>query len=126
MSELANAPESSSVSALTELLRPGTAALLLNKTLVVCGAVILWPRLFRARTSPSSLGCIANLQTLEGAKQTWALERNKSTNDTPTWEEVKPYFKGVLSCPNGGVYTLGRVGAPPQCSLGGSGHTVPH
>ena len=77
-----------------------------------------------ARITPASQGCVANLMCLEGAKNSWALERSKTTNETPTWTDIKPYFKGVLKCPKGGAYTLGRIGTAPQCSLGGPQHAL--
>jgi hypothetical protein len=66
---------------------------------------------------------------IEGAKEQWALEQSKTTNDTPTWSDLSPYIywsgftnrwftNGIPVCPEGGIYTLGRVGELPTCSLG--------
>ena len=67
---------------------------------------------------------------LEGAKQQWQLEHNKTTNDIPTLDDLKPYMKltsrsEIPPCPQGGTYIPGRVGEPPRCSLGGEQHTLP-
>jgi len=64
--------------------------------------------------------CLTNLRQMEAAKNCcWALEQNKTTNDTPKWEDLRPYFKDPTPfvCPNGGAYTLGRVGELPICSI---------
>jgi len=82
----------------------------------------------RARSIRSFAPCINRLRQFEGAKEQWALEQNKTTNDTPTWSDLYPYIylpyftnrwftNGVPVCPDGGTYTLGRVGVPPTCSL---------
>jgi hypothetical protein len=38
------------------------------------------------------------------------LDRNKTTNDIPTWDDLKPYVGGgdgeILKCPQGGIYTI--------------------
>jgi hypothetical protein len=71
--------------------------------------------------------CLNNLRLIDSAKQQWALEQGKNADDSPTWDEMRPYVgrgsKGVLpECPSHGVYTLGRVGEKPRCSIHG---TVP-
>jgi hypothetical protein len=39
-------------------------------------------------------------------------------NDTPTEADLEPYFRhGMLKCPEGGTYTIGKVGDLPQCSI---------
>ena len=64
--------------------------------------------------------CLTKLGQIEAAKnRCWALEQGKTTNDAPTWEDLRPYFKypTPFTCPNGGTYTLGRVGELPTCSI---------
>ena len=65
------------------------------------------------------------------AKSEWADENNKTTNDTPTWNDLRSYFSPTLTnnprlwtnggpfCPSGGTYTIGRVDESPKCSIGG-------
>ncbi|HSY74616.1 MAG TPA: hypothetical protein VK810_04030, partial [Dongiaceae bacterium] len=77
--------------------------------------------------------CINNMRTIDLAKNEWALVNNKSTNDTPTWEDLKQYIQdearnkhyikldpktGLLKCPSGGIYIIGKIGENPTCSLG--------
>jgi hypothetical protein len=59
---------------------------------------------------------------LEICKDIWA-KGNKTTNDTPTWDDLRPYFpdgwsNNIPVCPAGGTYILGRVGERPRCSIG--------
>ena len=47
----------------------------------------------------------------------------EATNDAPTWDDLRPYFPYTWSnsipvCPDGGVYTIGRLGENPKCSIG--------
>jgi len=67
--------------------------------------------------------CIANLKQMDAAKAMWAVDHKKSTNDVPTMSDLLPYLQVTLSCPRGGVYTLGRVVDPATCSI--AGHRLP-
>lgn len=80
--------------------------------------------LLGARCESSSNACVNNLRIIDAAKDQWALEKNKTTNDTPTWSDLWPYIgrggtNNSLRCPLGGTYIIGRIGAVPKCSLGG-------
>lgn len=88
------------------------------------------PNFIRARSTSASNPCVNNLRLIDGAKQQWALENGKTTNDTPTWADIQPYLgRGpqgeIPKCPQGGTYILGRVGEPPRCSIGGPKHSLP-
>jgi hypothetical protein len=72
---------------------------------------------------PVAMDCIANLKRLEGAKQTWAVENHKTTNDAPDMSDLTSFLKEHLACRAGGVYTVGRVGEKPKCSI--KGHELP-
>ena len=86
------------------------------------------PNFIRARSSRSAAPCINRLRQIDSAKQQWMLDRGKTTNDVPTWDDLYPYIASSFTnswftngrpvCPEGGIYTLGRVGVPPTCSLG--------
>lgn len=78
-----------------------------------------------ARSTKAANPCVNQLRMIDGAKEQWVLENDKTTNDTPTWDDIVPYLKSKPVCPDGGIYTLGRVGEPPTCSIGGQGHTLP-
>jgi hypothetical protein len=73
--------------------------------------------------------CHDNLMRIELAKYDWASENDKTSNDIPTWDDLRPYLpdlpnsrhwsNGLPVCPAGGTYTIGRVGELPKCSIGG-------
>ncbi len=71
-----------------------------------------------------SAACINNLRMLDGAKQQWALEKQKPSGALLTAADIAPYLKGntLPVCPAGGVYTFNPVGLAPICNL--PGHTV--
>ena len=90
------------------------------------------PNFIRARATRAAAPCINNLRIIDAAKNEWALEIGKTTNNAPTWDDVRPYLPDSRShsipvCPDGGTYTLGRVGEPPTCSLADKewGHKMP-
>jgi hypothetical protein len=69
--------------------------------------------------------CTGQLLQIGFAKQTWALEHNKTTNDTPVESDLFGTNADIwqkVSCPAGGVYQFGRVGEKPTCSV--PGHTL--
>lgn len=98
--------------------------------LFICIAVFVTPlRLLKdfvipARSTPANIVCIHNLRQIESAKQTWALENHKDTNDVVTWNDIRPYLRYLLQCPQGGTYILGKAGEQPRCSIGGT-HVLP-
>src|SRR5437588_681147 len=69
--------------------------------------------------------CINNLRQIEGAKQQWALENNKTADAVPTAADIALYLKNkiVPTCPAGGIYTVNAVNAEPTCSI--PGHAIP-
>src|SRR5262245_21947433 len=91
--------------------------------LAVAGFAI-WSRTTRVRLDVHS-PCIPSLQNLQVAKEVWALEQHKTTNDIPTDADLfgpRKYLVEKPKCPAGGVYTLGRVGEKVRCSI--PGHTL--
>jgi hypothetical protein len=91
----------------------------------VSAAIFIVPHFVRASAYSPSHECQNNLRVIEAAKDQWAVENNKMTNDTPTWDDIRPYMSlylktnKFLKCPEGGIYTLGKVGQLPTCSIGG-------
>ena len=72
--------------------------------------------------------CIINLRLIDSAKQEWALENHKQNSDTPTEQDLAPYFGAGASakfpvCPQGGKYIIGAIGDKPTCSI--PGHVLP-
>lgn len=69
--------------------------------------------------------CINNLRQIDGAKQQWALEKNKPDDAVPTMRDLQPYLKdGTFpSCPAGGTYSINSVDAMPTCTI--QDHALP-
>lgn len=65
----------------------------------------------------STTSCYANLQTVDGAKQQWALDCGKNIGSKIKESDLVPsYLRKVPRCPEGGQYHLGEIGTPPSCS----------
>jgi prepilin-type N-terminal cleavage/methylation domain-containing protein len=92
-------------------------------------ASIAIPNFVRARETSQKNACINNLRQIDGAAQTWALETGKTSSDTYTIANIKPYLRldttgNVPPCPAGGVYTPGTViSNAPTCNI--AGHAMP-
>src|SRR5436190_23764063 len=98
-----------------------TKFLVVVVALAACAGVA-WglKRFIRTRSVSSYASGITLLREIDGAKQQWALEHSKATNDIPTWADlVGPdlYMRQKPICPQGGTYTLGRVDEYPRCSI---------
>jgi hypothetical protein len=78
-----------------------------------------------ARSETASNACLNNLREIDAAKNQWKIEKGKTTNDSPTWDDIRPYISRTIVCPQGGTYSIGKIGEPPTCSIGGRGHSLP-
>jgi hypothetical protein len=95
-------------------------------------AVLTIPNFVRDPWTSPANACINNLRQIDSAKNQWALEHNAKSNDIVTINDIRPYIesernnsfikldaKGNLpKCPSGGIYTIGKIGEPPICSIG--------
>src|SRR5581483_8784845 len=54
-------------------------------------AAIAIPNFIKARTTSQKNACINNLRVIDGAKQQWALEKNKSATAAPGSASIAPY-----------------------------------
>jgi hypothetical protein len=76
----------------------------------------------KARTLPPTNPCINRLRQIDGAKEQWALENHAKSGDIVTIKDISSYIykaSEVLKCPQGGSYTIGRIGENPKCSVPG-------
>ena len=85
-------------------------------------AAIAIPNFVKARNTAQATGCINNLRQIDGAKQTWALEKGQGPDAQPQPTDLQPYIKldknnNIPGCPAGGTYAYGTVGVLPTCSL---------
>lgn len=81
-----------------------------------------FPRPVRAHSRSHVSPCINNLRQINAAKQQWAEETPDSSIHTLLWSDIRPYLgwgtNGSLPAyPQGGTYTLGKLGEPPKCSI---------
>jgi|ERR1041385_5543068 hypothetical protein len=92
---------------------------LLVSTAVIAALPLIGTRHCYRCPLPASTTCINNLRQVDGAKQQWALEKRKATNDVPSVGDISPYVRNqqIPKCPAGGIYTLGSVDEVPRCSL---------
>jgi hypothetical protein len=90
--------------------------------------IVFLPKFFKQGNYVSQNACVNNLAWIAGAKKVWASEKQKTTNDIPTWKDLQPYASRFPQpepqCPSGGIYTIGKVDESPTCSIGGAGHTL--
>jgi hypothetical protein len=63
--------------------------------ILVAGAGLQW--YVRTHNSPSSAPCVGRLIQINAAKEEWALEHNKTTNDIPTWNDLYPYLSSSFT-----------------------------
>ena len=86
-------------------------------------AAIAVPNFIKARTKSQKTACIKNLQMIDGAKETWALEAKRNVSDPVVNADVNNYIKGGEPiCPGGGTYAYNNLGTPPTCTV--AGHTL--
>jgi prepilin-type N-terminal cleavage/methylation domain-containing protein len=83
-------------------------------------AAIAIPNLIRAKDNAQRTTCMANLQTINGAKITWALETKRGNSDTPTDADLfgaTLYISAKPACPANGSYTINQVDTKASCSV---------
>lgn len=89
---------------------------------LVASATLLHPK----RATSCANACINNLRQLDAAINQYALEHGAKNGDTIRYpDDLTPYIKlnakgQIPSCPDGGIYSVGKVGDAPVCSMGGS------
>ncbi len=59
---------------------------------VLLAVPLFLPALAKAKKQSATFSMLSNLRQLDGAKQTWALENNKSLEDKPTLKDVMPHM----------------------------------
>src|ERR1043165_869686 len=78
---------------------------------------LLMPNFVRGGPSKAG-GCINNLRQIDGATQQWALDNKRKPETNVAWNDITPYLKLELTCPQGGKYTIGpTVSNAPTCSI---------
>jgi hypothetical protein len=76
------------------------------------------------RELPNRAACLKNLELMDAAKKQWAEQKGLQKGETVTLEVLSPFFPdGLPACPDGGHYSVNRVGSAPVCSF--PGHSIP-
>jgi Domain of unknown function (DUF4190) len=104
----------------------GYSSIGLSVILIPMMLAIAVPNFVKARQTAQQSICINNLHMIDSAKQSWALEKKATTEDSPTVADVTPFLGrsfDSLHCPEGGTYALNKVGEPPTCSI--ANHRLP-
>jgi prepilin-type N-terminal cleavage/methylation domain-containing protein len=94
-------------------------------TILIIGmlSVIAVPNYLSARSRGQERSCIANLHSIEGAKEQWAMEKNKVAADVPTPADLvgdsglEGYIRSYPTCPGGGDYDPGNLVTRPTCTI---------
>ena len=101
----------------------------LIEMMIVVGVIailiaIALPNFMKARDTAAQRSCLSSLRVIDQAKQQLALERGKKNGDEVVWGDVVPQYMRVKPvCPQGGTYTVGKLGTNPTCTV--SGHELP-
>jgi Mg-chelatase subunit ChlD len=90
--------------------------------LLACFSSLLLPALSESKAKSQPMAVLSNLRQIDAAKQLWAEENNKGSQDTPTVQELAPYLgrgsDGNLPKTSlGESYIIGNVGESPRAEL---------
>ena len=87
---------------------------------------IAMPNFVRSRQTARVKSCITNLKEINSAKEQWAMDFRKDNDDSPVKSNLTTegadsgkYLKKWPSCPEGGNYTIERIGESPTCDIAG-------
>jgi hypothetical protein len=115
----------------------GKSKILVVVGVAICACVALGVRnyIYAHQTSAAYSQCEYNLLVIDICKENWKVDHDKPADYVLTLddlrEEFRPYAErygwtnGVPICPDGGIYTVGRIGERPRCSIVGRGHSRP-
>jgi hypothetical protein len=93
------------------------AVLVVLAIAVLAGVCNVW----RRESVKSAQPCWSNLLSIEGAKETWALETHAPPGTPVTLSNLLPYLSVAPTCPvAGATYIIGRVGDEPRCTTHGT------
>ena len=93
-------------------------------------ASIAIPNYMKSRLTAHKVGCIGNLHQIDGAVQTWAMEKGKEAGQPVVYTDISGYMRHAVVCPAGGTsfadsYQISSVDAMPTCLRSPSGQ-YPH
>jgi prepilin-type N-terminal cleavage/methylation domain-containing protein len=104
---------------------PGRGGFTLVEIMIVVAIIgmlasIAIPNYMRSREAARKAACINNLQQIDGAVQTWAMEANKEAGQPVQYSDISGYLRNAVVCPSGGTsfddsYQITSVDARPAC-----------
>jgi hypothetical protein len=86
--------------------------------------VVVIPNFIKARSTTAANACVNNLRQIDAAANEFALEKNLKAGEKINFpNNLTPYIKlnsqgKIPPCPQGGIYSIKKVGDTPTCSLG--------
>ncbi len=86
----------------------------------VAVVAILVPNFASTRTVATTNECINNLRQIDQAKGMGAIEKVKTTNNVPTWQDVRQYFnddRKMLNCPRAGRMRSGALASTQRAVI---------
>jgi hypothetical protein len=86
-------------------------------------AAVAIPNFVKARNAAQAQACKNNLAAIQGAKEVWAKENEKSDDATPTDADLFGAAKPIETkphCPANGRYSVNAVKEDPSCTVHGS------
>ena len=93
-------------------------------------AFVVLPNFIKARSTCCGNACINTLRQIDAAANQFALEHHLTNGDAINFpNDLTPYIKlnsagKIPGCPQGGIYSIKKVGDTPTCTL--STATPPH
>ena len=76
------------------------------------------PNFSKMRRDAQKTACHAQLKQIDGSKEMWATQEERTNGEFPSVAQINSYFRdGMPYCPNGGAYRIGAVGADATCSV---------
>jgi type II secretory pathway pseudopilin PulG len=74
----------------------------------------------KSQSTASKITCISNLQQIEGAIHSWALDTRQGDDSSVVASDILSYMNGVITCPSGGKtfsdsYSITTVNTKPTC-----------
>lgn len=83
-----------------------------------CASAMIYG-LFRPQDAGLVALCASQLNQIDLAKQMWKTENNKPPSVLPQPADLTVYlpFRKFPACPDGGTYSIGKLGEKPSCSI---------
>jgi len=109
-------------------MKPSKTFLISLAAIAVIVPVVAIQNLVRAHYPSAGDSTWNSLRQIDSAKQQWMLNLGKMPGDIPSLNDLLPYLSssftncyqtnGVVVCPNGTIFFIGRIGQPAAAKRG--------